>query len=211
MVRGVLARIRRRDDAGFTLMDTIVGMAVMTIFLGMFTGAVFEMFHTADKSQSLAQANTQVNQAFERLDTLARYAAYVSTPGANAAGTAWYVEIGDSLQPVDSSNKPTTCYQLRLDTASHQLQMRTWTTGNPTAWKQIASNIVNQGQPFSYVAPVQNGPVVNGALTIDLIASAGGGDRGATTNSKMTFTAMNTYPGTPLTGPDYCSFNGWRP
>ena len=223
-MRRLITRARRRihsgADAGFTMLELIVSMAIMTVFMGMFTGAVLEIYHTANNTQALANANGQLNQAFERLDTLVRYAGYVSKPGYDGVDgdTDWYVELGESPRPITSTaTPPDTCYQLRIHTYpgddTGRLELRSWGASGVTAWKQIASNITNGAaaagsadQPFSYAAPDYGPPAVltgtnrSGALTINLVAADGGGSTKQTTNSKITITAVNTYVGTPTGG-----------
>ena len=219
-MRRVRSATRQGADAGFTMLELIVSMAIMTVFMGMFSGAVYEIYHTADNTQALANANAQLNQAFQRLDTLVRYAGYVSKPGYDGADgdPDWYVEFADSPRPLQSrTDVPQTCYQLRIHTYpgedTGRLELRSWDANGLTAWKQIASNITNgdaaagsDTQPFSYAKPDYGPPAVmtgtnrSGALTINLVASDGGGSSKQTTSSKITITAVNTYVGTPTAG-----------
>ena len=113
-----------RDDSGTTLIELIVGMMVMGVFMTIFTTAVVSMAKTTTKVEAVTTSASQVNNAFLTLDRIVRYASAVSTPGTGASGD-WYVE----LESVDygSSSAQTQCTQLRLATASQQLQLRTWT------------------------------------------------------------------------------------
>lgn len=211
-------RTRHAADAGFTMLELLVSMGIMTVFMGMFAGAIFLLFDSSNGSQALVNANEQLNRAFQRLDTIARYAAYVSQPGQTGINTDtdWYIELGTSPRPVDAADPPTECYQLRVHhetadkTGIGRLEMRSWGQDGTTDWTQIASNISMSAtaatQPFSYVPPSQGGSHATGLLTLDLTATDGDGVSNKTTNSKITFSAVNTYAGTTKAG--YCPRTG---
>jgi prepilin-type N-terminal cleavage/methylation domain-containing protein len=195
----------RSRDAGFTLMEMMVGMTLMGVFLTMFGGAITMMYDSANKSESLNNTTAQLNQAFNRLDQSVRYASAVTTPGKGAAGD-WYVEF-------QTSNTPTVaCTQLRINQASGQLQQRTWTVANGTpsnvsAWLPLASNLVNGnapagvGQPFVFNAASTTAPAAPyQGLQIVLQAQTGSGQSATTSTSKSTFVALNTTATTPITG-----------
>ena len=82
-LRLTMTRVRRLqgDDRGFTMLETVVGMVIMTIFMGIFTGAVVTMYSSANKAEALSNSTGQLNLAFDRLDKEIRYASYV---GSNA-------------------------------------------------------------------------------------------------------------------------------
>ena len=48
------------------------------------------MFRTANKTEAVATAQSQISIAFQRLDKEIRYAEGISTP--TSSGTGWYVE-----------------------------------------------------------------------------------------------------------------------
>jgi hypothetical protein len=147
-----------RDD-GTTLIELMVGMVLMSIFLAMFTGAIVMMNSAMNKSQAVNLTASQLNIAFNRLDTLVRYAAVVGTPGVGSVGD-WYVELRTTY-----SGNPR-CTQLRVDSVTQQLQVREWDVPNAVTsrleprWVPIASGIVNgravsgpASQPF-YLVPM---------------------------------------------------------
>jgi prepilin-type N-terminal cleavage/methylation domain-containing protein len=195
----------RPRDAGFTLMEMMVGMTLMGIFLTMFGGAITMMYNSANKSESLNDTTAQLNQAFNRLDQSVRYASAITAPGRGAASD-WYVEF-------QTSNTPTVvCTQLRINQASRQLQQRTWTVANGaasnvSAWVPLASNLVNGNapagvsQPFAFNAASTTAPAAPyQGLQVLLQSQTGNGPSATTSVSKSTFVALNTTATTPITG-----------
>jgi prepilin-type N-terminal cleavage/methylation domain-containing protein len=197
----------RPRDAGFTLMEMMVGMALMGVFLTMFGGAITMMYASANKSESLNDTTAQLNQAFNRLDNSVRYASAITAPGKGAAPASdWYVEF-------QTSNTPTVvCTQLRINQASAQLQQRTWAVANGAAspvsdWVPLASNLVNGNaaagvsQPFAFIPASTTAPAAPyQGLQILLQSQTGGGTTATISTSKSTFVALNTTATTPITG-----------
>jgi type II secretory pathway pseudopilin PulG len=195
--RPVVGRLRQRmsRDDGTSLIELMVGMMLMAIFMGMFTGAVVMMNNAMNKSQAVNLTASQLNVAFLNLDNTVRYAAFISTPGVGTSGD-WYVE----LRVTDTGAE--VCTQLRVDIASQQLQRRTWTVVNavastPGAWAPISSGISNGGavsgastQPF-YLLPALANTVFQ-QLTINLISPSGSGSSLTNSTSSFTFTALNS-------------------
>lgn len=189
------AYARRRDDAGVTLIELLVAMSVMSILMTIVTAAVVQIHHAVNGVDSLAQTQSQINTAFVRLDKEIRYARGVSDP-ALVSGD-YYVEYLRSVNSVD------TCVELRLRTATSELQRRQWTKNMsplaPGAWTTLASNVTG-ATPFTVTAADTNS--LTGfryqRLTVALTAIVGGGSSGvnsgragATRQTNVTFTAMN--------------------
>ncbi len=194
-----MAAIRRRlaDDAGTSLMELIVGMAIMSIFMAMFTGAIWTMYGTVNKVESVTDSQAQVNQAFLTLDKKVRYASAISTPGVSATSAGWYVEL---LSTYTGTN---TCTQLRMDPAGKKLLQRTWTVVNSTdanvsGWLPLASGLTNGSaaansatQPFVLTAAPLRATVAFPRLTVTLVATAGTSSA-TTSKANMTFTLINS-------------------
>jgi prepilin-type N-terminal cleavage/methylation domain-containing protein len=197
----------RPRDAGFTLMEMMVGMTLMGVFLTMFGGAITMMYDSANKSESLNDTTAQLNQAFNRLDNSVRYASAITAPGKGAAPASdWYVEF-------QTSNTPTVvCTQLRINQATAQLQQRTWTVANaaasnPSGWLPLASNLVNGNaaagvsQPFAFIPASTTAPAAPyQGMQVLLQSQTGGGTTATISTSKSTFVALNTTATTPITG-----------
>jgi hypothetical protein len=140
------------DDRGTSLIEVVVGMLIMTIFMGMFTGAVVIMNSAERKVEAVNNTSTQLNQAFLSLDRTVRYAAAISQPSSVSGN--WYVEL------LSSNTGTKRCTQYRLDTSTRQLQKRTWTVNSSpsdlTVFIPVASNVSNGGGtsgPFVLTPP----------------------------------------------------------
>jgi type II secretory pathway component PulJ len=200
----VIARIRARlsDDAGTSLMELIVGMALMAIFMSIFVGALVSMTKAQSKTTSVAQTSQDLNQAFLSLDKTVRYASAISTPGTGSPSGDWYVEYSTTTTGAQ------VCTQLRVDITTKQLQRRTWTVVNSTAsgltgWTPLASEISNgtatagANQPFVRVTPGATSDYQQ--LTITLASLTGSTVAATTSGTSFTITAVNsTLPATTV-------------
>lgn len=187
---------RTRDEQGTTLLELIVGMTVMVIFLGIFTGAIVMLTSTSTHTQAVVDTTSDLNSAFLRLDRTVRYAASISSPATSAASGYWYVEF------MTSNTGASVCTQLRVNSATRQLQLRTWTLAGSgytglSGWAPIASDISNGTAPAGSVNPpvpftllASGGNVVDERLTVQLLAASG--NPRTTSQSAVTFTAVNS-------------------
>ena len=188
--------MRASDETGTSLLEVVVGLAIMSIFMGMFTTAILTMTTGTTKSQAINLASGQLNQAFQNLDKTVRYATAISTPGVGTPSGDAYVEFRST------NTGSEVCTQLRADIASQQLQRRTWTIVNSVAstasgWAPLASGISNGGvtsgtdQPFALV-PIASSSVAFQQLVVNLVAPTGNGASKTTSRSSLTFTAVNS-------------------
>jgi type II secretory pathway pseudopilin PulG len=182
-----------RSDRGATMLELVVGMSVMMIFLGIFTGTMMMMSRSESKARATTDTANQVSQAFLWFDKNVRYAAAISQPGQGTVTTHdWYVELRNTGTGTD------VCTQIRIDT--DQLQWRTWQPANTsttlTGWTQIANGFTNGSapagatQPFSVPAPT--GSQNHQRMHIILSASGGPANNVSTASSTFTFTAVNS-------------------
>ena len=197
---------RPRGDVGFSLIETVTGMFVMGVFMAIFSAAMITIYGSSNRSEAVAQTQQQLDTAFTRLDGELRYASYISTPGQDAQDGDWYVEFQNAAVV------PSVCTQLRIDKTAQQLQQRTWTgTGPAGAWQPLAVDVVNgaaapgANQPFTLTAA--SSLVQLTQLTVNLLAAQGGGSDQRSSQSTVTFTALNTSTKAPKTIP--CT--GMRP
>lgn len=180
--------IRWRDDDGVTLIEMVVGMTVMMIFLGIFTGSMILMSRSETKARAVSDTSTQVNQAFLWLDKNVRYSSGISTPGTSSGD--FYVELSNT------GTGSQVCTQVRLHVTNHQLQRRSWTVSgssytNLTAWLPVADNITNSTTPFS-VASTVTGSEVHQQLGVKLTSVGGSANAPTTSESAFTLTAVNS-------------------
>jgi prepilin-type N-terminal cleavage/methylation domain-containing protein len=188
-----LRRARGGVDEGFTMIEIMVSMSLMTFFMAMFTGAVLQMYKVSNKTQAVTNSSTQLNIAFERIDKQVRYASAISPPNQTKSVLGgWYVEFVNTTSGTD------TCYQLRV--YNSQLQERTW-SGTPTApptWFSLANGVVMPtSSPFSFNTAA--GSQTAQRLTLSLATTASARDTVTTSQTKVTFEAMNSGQGTSPT------------
>jgi type II secretory pathway pseudopilin PulG len=180
---------KKSDDAGFTLIDTMVAMTVMTIVMAVFTTSVLQMYRTANSVEARSITQSQISTAMQRLDRQIRYAKGISEP--YTIGGIVYVD----LLAVQQTKRQ--CIQLRV--ANGVLSQRTWTyLANPldlTGWTAIAYGLTT-ATPFDYLPPTD--VLGQQQLTVTL----GGGTGSGTDTNTVTFTALNS---DRTTGQDYCS------
>lgn len=199
-LRRMVSGRRPGGDTGTSLLELVVGMTIMSVFLGIFTGAVVMMNKAENKAEAVSVSATQLNQAFLLLDKTVRYAAAISPPGTGASGD-WYVEL--------RATSTGSCTQFQVDITTQTLGKRTWdvsaagtpsnlTPPGPTpAFTPVASGISNGGvatgsadQPFVAVAPATN--ALFQQLTVNLVSPAGSGATQTTSRSSFTFSAVNS-------------------
>jgi prepilin-type N-terminal cleavage/methylation domain-containing protein len=193
----VRRRDLRADDAGVSLVEVMVTLAVMGVVMAVATAGILQTYRAVATTEATAGTQSELRRVHQRLDKVIRYASWVSSPG--QAGATWYVEfamIGG------------TCAQLRFDTGSGVLQMHQWTAGSPPAAGQpgqtLGSQLVLDGTapPFQrqaagsmpYASP---GPAVDAGasfapdyyrLRVRLAAQNGRG----VSRLDATFSALNT-------------------
>lgn len=200
MLRARLTQLRD-DDQGMSLTELVVGMAILAIFMGIFTTSMLLMSQTVNKVEAVTLSSDQMNTAFLSLDKSIRYAAAISTPAQSGTSNDWNVAYDTTTSGTD------VCTQLRID--GTQLQQRTWnapggangtTYSGLTAWTPVADNVTNGDAaagpttaPFYLVQPDPNSPAASSfqQLTVNLQTSSGTPTTASITNS-MTFTALNS-------------------
>ncbi len=186
------------DDRGATLLELVVGMTIMVIFMGMFTGAILLVSNSTNKVEAVSNSSAQLTNAFLELDKSVRYASGISTVTPAAGSNDWHVEFERTISGVD------TCTQLRTNHLTGNLEWRTWSpnsTGSGysslTAWQPLAGNITNYAvgaSPAPFANPSTSTNSSFQQLTISIVAGSGTNTSGTTQNS-MTFTALNSSPG----------------
>jgi prepilin-type N-terminal cleavage/methylation domain-containing protein len=198
-----------RDDSGFTMIEIVVVMVIMTVVLIIFTSGITQAFSAENKNDTAASAENQLVVAFQRLDKEVRYASAISSPGTQAGDP-----VVEFLSPDLTSTTNSTCTQVRLHTSTGQLQQRTWTQGavgatpTPTGWQQLASSVIaatpkataSAGStststvvvvaPFATIGP--NPTQQFQRLEVAVNVTFGVNQNATTKQSDITFTAVNT-------------------
>ena len=109
---------RRAGDEGYSLIELMVAMGIMSIVMAVVFGAIMQIYSATNEAEGTSYARDQLDNAFRRLDKELRYATWVNTPG--QVGDRWYLEyaVADG------------CRQLRL--ANGVLSLASWTPPETT-------------------------------------------------------------------------------
>lgn len=131
------------DDRGFSLIEMIVAMTVMSIVMGAALSGLLQIYSATNRTEAASFTRDQLVIAFRRVDKELRYASWVSVPG--QVSGRWYLEYAVS----------TGCRQLQLKNGV--LTLASWvppatTPGKGTA---IASGLalITGVDPFTRYKP----------------------------------------------------------
>jgi prepilin-type N-terminal cleavage/methylation domain-containing protein len=83
-------RVRPTRDAGFSLIELIVTMSIMSVVMMVVLGGIVQIYAATTRVDNTSVARDQLGTSFVRLDKEIRYANWLSTPG--QVGTRWYLE-----------------------------------------------------------------------------------------------------------------------
>lgn len=184
-------RLRLRSDEGVTMAEMVAGMALMTVFLGMFTGAVTLLTQGSSRAETLTATSGQLNNVFIRLDKTIRYAAAISTPTLTAnASNNYYVEFATT------STGQAVCTQLQLNTGTSVLRQRTWVVPSSgpitdlTGFTALGTDLRAPKAPTVPFALAASGLLDYEQLTVTL--TSGIGNSSMTSASSVTYTSVNS-------------------
>lgn len=143
--------LRTRDanrDAGFTMVELLIALAIFSIFLTIVLTSVITLTKQSTTAQVTAKSSSAELALFQRLDHEIRYADSINWPGAGASGD-WYIEFDTPAE--STSTGIALCTQWRFDPNAHVIQMRTWnnTVGvSPTnVWDTLLTNVAVESTP----------------------------------------------------------------
>jgi type II secretory pathway pseudopilin PulG len=131
---------RRRDDAGFTLVETGVAMIVLGIVLAVFVRAVTLMTSVTTRATTTGTTVTQARAASDALGRQLTTATATNTPV--RVNGSWYLEFSTDAVKAGADRQ---CTQWRYQSASGRLQYRTWSTVTltPSTWVNVSSVVAN--------------------------------------------------------------------
>jgi prepilin-type N-terminal cleavage/methylation domain-containing protein len=197
-VNRLTRRLRDTGDAGFSLAEVLVSMAVMSVVMAIASSGFYDMFHTSDTAETSAAAQAELQASFNKLDREVRYASRVS-PG-YADTTTWYIDyvfVDDA-----GSNQ---CVQLSLPKAGGTLKRRQYPfqggvpTGTGTA---VANNLISarldNSTPRQMINPFLQEPAGEGGSEMDRLNFKVNSIVGQDTTKQgvreydLQFTAINT-------------------
>ena len=199
---------RRRDDAGFSLIEVMVGATIMAVITGIAADGMIGMYRTANRTEAAAVAQTQLDAAFGRLDREVRYAYRI-----NDAFTADRI-IDGATQPafavtyvVPDANNRNICVELAVPQAGGTLVRTRWLrlpgTGETynLAATTVATNLVTAvsskdavPQPLNPFTRKTYGDATSNfdRLNLQMNSTVGLSDKNSTREYNLTFTALNT-------------------
>jgi prepilin-type N-terminal cleavage/methylation domain-containing protein len=189
-----MARAAVPRDAGMTLAEVLVAMAVTSVVMVVATAGIVQMYRTSDRADVLSTEMTQLQTAFQLLDRSVRYATAISQPNPAASTSGdWYVEW------TSIAGATTVCTQLRLDPSSGLLQRRSEPAGGqPGGWTTVASLLIGT-QPFT-LQPASTSGYPHQRLTVDVTVRPTANSSELARRSIFSFTALNTSLVTVSTG-----------
>ena len=187
-----------RGDAGYSLLEVMVGSAVMATVMAVATGGLVQMYQTADKAESAALTQTSLTASFQRLDREMRYAYRIND--AYVAGDDFAVDY-----VVPDADNDALCVRLTVPKAGGTLMRRQWpqasTPADPSATagavaEDVVSSVRSQDSPgtplnpFDHRAP--DGSSNFDRLNVRLQSTVGLAGKATTRTYDLTFTALNT-------------------
>ena len=124
------ARNRPGDDRGFTIIELVVSMTIMSIVMAVVIAAIAQIYSATTRVDTASYDRAQLTIAFRRLDAEMRYATWLSTPG--LVGGNYYAEYA-----VPNSG----CRELKF--GSGVLTLYSWVlpSTTPTSPVALASNL----------------------------------------------------------------------
>lgn len=180
-------------DDGFSLLELMVGAGIMSVVTAIAASGFVTMYHTVDKTDAAAQAQTALLAAFNKLDHEVRYAMRITVEGGTSA--LWSVTY---VIPDGADNK--TCVQLTLPKAGGTLLRRQWTRPDvlaaPSAgFTTVANDLLPKtagSTPFPIVAGGSSPTKPFDTMELQVTSTVGVGVHAASKTYDLTFTALNT-------------------
>lgn len=187
-------RWRRRADDGFTLLEVMIGAALMSVVMAIATSGFVEMYRTSEITDSAATAQSDLTDTFARLDREIRYAYRINA--AYQIGTTAY---GVDYVLADAGGDGFTCVQLSLPLTGGTLTRRTWPQRKDSADAAATSSALATdlsgatpgAGPFSVLGA--NADSNYDRLVLDVRSTVGTSSRSSVTRTfSIQFTALNT-------------------
>jgi prepilin-type N-terminal cleavage/methylation domain-containing protein len=193
-------RWRARTDDGFTLLEVMIGAALMSVVMAIATSGFAEMYRTSEITDAAATAQSDLTDMFNRLDREIRYAYKVNA--AYQIGTTTY---GVDYVLADANGDGLfTCVQLSLPLTGGTLMRRTWPqkadSADPAATSSaLATNLSSSTagtSPFTVLAGSTTDSNFD-RLVVNVNSTVGSSSASSVTRTfSVQFTALNTQTGT---------------
>jgi prepilin-type N-terminal cleavage/methylation domain-containing protein len=189
------------NDDGFSLSEVLISTTIMAITTAITVTGFYGMYQTTDRAQATAEAQNDLQTAFNRLDREVRYAARVSDP--YVYKSLWAI---DYVFPDQSGVYQ--CVQLSLPQSGGTMLRRQWPQSPPatslltasTPSSTVASDLANGRQPdgagnavnpFKLIAAGSDDSQMD-RLNLRVVSTIGATGKGSTRLYDVQFTAQNT-------------------
>jgi prepilin-type N-terminal cleavage/methylation domain-containing protein len=188
-------------EAGMTLVELVVAMAIFSVVLTVFLTTFVTVQKAATREDLQSQNNNNTRLALENMDRLVRSGNVLydpSTPSLNpnTAGCAAYQCFLVYTQANGTTAQPSTCVEWRV--TSGGVETRWWLPGQvastqATAWRVVASGVLNQVvSPNLKTFQIDTDPL-KGGRTIDVVFLVGvGGSTSSTSRVEASLTGRNS-------------------
>lgn len=184
---------RERDDSGFSLIEVMVGSAVMSVVMAIATAGFVQMYHATEEADSAATAQSNLTDAFAKLDREVRYA-YRINPAYQLGTTAYAVDY-----LIDNGTDPLLCVQISMPIDGGALVRLQWpetsTSADPAAISTgVAADLVPATagvNPFTVKSAGTDTSNFD-RLLVNVNSTIGVDANGSTRNYNLQFTALNT-------------------
>jgi prepilin-type N-terminal cleavage/methylation domain-containing protein len=154
MRRAPNLRTRLQPEEGFTLVEMVVAMGILSLVLIVFFSTLSAIQGAVARQDNLSQTNDQARLALQELDREIRSANIIYDPATESYKPSGIAVSGFALRAYTQSNygtgRSTYVCALWQITTSQALQVRTWPPQQPsqaTAWRTVAEGIVNSAVP----------------------------------------------------------------
>jgi prepilin-type N-terminal cleavage/methylation domain-containing protein len=191
-----------RRDAGFSLMEVMVGSAVMSVVMAIATAAFVHMYRATNITEANAVTESNLMASFAKLDRDVRYAYRINAPYQPDASTFAVDYV------VPDTNNVLLCVQLTLPVSGGALIRTQWPQASTSADAAAvrtgvatslvtANTIANAGgaqvpaNPFTLRTTGQDGSNFD-RMQINVNSTAGLSGKNSTRNYNLQFTALNT-------------------
>jgi prepilin-type N-terminal cleavage/methylation domain-containing protein len=189
---------RLAGQAGMTLVELVVAMAMLSIVLLIFTSVLASVQRTVVVNQRYSEANDQARLALQQLDRELRSGNVITDP-ADAISGFTGAPAYQRLLIYTQANLPTRgeaqCEIWKI-TSDHELQVRRWIPGASdweTSWVTVAESVVNRSTSVN--AFTMNTDPLKGERTVDIHLQVNpdlDANPGRTIDIKASLTGRNT-------------------
>lgn len=191
------------NEAGFTLVEMLVAMAIMSIVLLVFTTTFSTIQRAVSDQQVRSVNNDEARLALENLDRLVRSGNVLTDPAdtdtdCKTSGSQYQCLLAYS-QANGTTAQPATCIQWRLE--GDTLQTRTWLPApaskalTVTSWRNVAEGILNlQTTPVTKTFQLDPDPLKQDRTVeiLFLVGTSVDGVNGPMARVEASITARNT-------------------